>query len=578
MKRVDQITTQFRTGKDLLNLIKGSTGHREAPEVTENNLLLKVQEMWKWVLGKEHVGEDDSFFKAGGNSLKAVQLASAISRYFNVQLSFSEIFDHDTIRKMALLLETRGSSNTEIIMAAPEAEHYPVSNGQKRLWVACQVSEINLAYNVLDVYLIKGKMDIAAFSESFRHLVNRYESLRTLFIYRDGEVRQRVEAYDPGKHALLYLDFSREENAEKKAEAHAFGEADRSFNLAEGPLLNMKLIQVNEDTFIFSFIIHHIITDGWSMEIIFRELLRYYEQITSGRHDELPAPTIQYKDYVFWQHGFFSTEAFLKQKQYWLERFKTPASLLDFSEHHRPAYISNNGKRFSERFPAHLYEQLEKISGSYGATLFTVLFAAVNALFYRYTRQTDIVIGAPVAARNLPDLRDQIGFFLNMLPIRTTVKGDMTFEQLLKALKTSLRADLSNQDYPFDELLEALRIEGEPQKNPLFNIIVVQHNAIVSPAALPDNLRIEVEKIEQVHCKCKYDMEIIFSEKPSSLGLTIEYNTHLYSDSFVVAFSRMLFSTVQACVSDPGITIGHLPLTTQKVVAGNKSRRIDFDF
>ena len=583
MKRIDQITTQFRTGKDLLNLIKGSAGHPEVPEATANNLLLKVQDLWKWVLGKGDIGEDDNFFKAGGNSLKAVQLASVISRDFNVQLSFADIFDHDTIRKMALLLQARGSSDMEVILTVPEAEHYPVSSAQKRLWVACQVREINLAYTVLDVYRIKGELDIAAFRESFRRLVTRYESLRTVFMYQDGEVRQRVEAYDPGKHALVYVDLSGDENAEEKAEALAFGEADRSLDLQKGPLLKVKLIQL-KGAFIFSFAIHHIITDGWSMEIIFRELLLHYEQILSGAHEELPVPAIGYKDYVFWQQGFFRTEAFLKQKQYWLERFKTPAPLFDFWEYPRPNYTGNNGKRLFDRFPVHLYEQLKKISGSYGVTLFTVLCAAVNVLFYRYTRQTDIVIGTPVAGRNLPDLQDQIGFFLNMLPIRTAVEGDMTFDQVLNAVKTSLLADLSNQDYPFDELLEALRIEEESRRNPLFTIILVLRSATVSPAVLPDKFRIEVEKIEQVHCKCKYDMEIIFSEETSVPELTIEYNTELYSDSFVVAFSRMLFATIQACISDPGIPISRLQLasplqvTTPKVASANNSHRIDFNF
>lgn len=576
MKKINQISSEFRTGKALLNLIKGKTA------VTTDNdmaLLPQVREVWKWILGNDAVGDDERFFKAGGNSLKAVQLASKISRDFNIQLSFSDIFDHDTVRKMALLLESRAGSAVDSIKVMPEAIHYPVSSVQQRIWVACQVPGINIAYHVQDVYLLKGAINVEAFGEAFHRLINRHESLRTVFLYQNGEVRQQVETFTSAKYPLHFHDFSQEERAAKKAEALVFSSPHPAFDLEKGPLLNMTLVRTDEHLFVFAFTIHHIITDGWSMEIIFREALQHYTEIISGTDEVLEAPVIQYKDYVYWQRDFSKSAAFVKQRQYWLERMKGLSLPPDLSGRPRSAYGSNNGKRFFYTFPAPVYQELKQLCGTYEVTLFTVLCVAVKALLYRYTRHTDLVTGTPVAGRHHPELYNQIGCFLNILPLRTTVNGDMTLEALLKVLKLQLQADFSHQDYPFDALAKDLQLQRDPARNPLFDILLVLNTEpVLSPAILARAGNLKIEKKEAAACRCKYDMEIIFTEKSSLLELTIEYNTHLYTDEFVATMGRMLAVTIQAILKEPGTTINHLPLTDTPAVTVSRNHRIDFDF
>jgi NRPS condensation-like uncharacterized protein len=425
-------------------------------------------------------------------------------------------------------VSSRGFSR---IKPVAESNSYILSSSQKRLWVLSQFEESNITFNIPRVYVFEGALDIAAFEQSFSYLVKRHESLRTIFKENEeGEVRQYIKPASDTSLYIVHKDLRQLSDKKQVAQNMVIDDISSPFNLSEGPLFKAGLYQVADNKWVFSYVMHHIISDGWSMGVLLKELLFFYNTLTSGEAAEMPPLSIQYKDYAAWQQQQLKEELFEGHRAYWLQQFKGELPLLHMPcDNARPPVKTYNGGAVSRLIDAEVVKSLKALCQKDGSTLFMGLLAAVNALLYRYTGQEDIIIGSPVAGRQHTDLEGQIGFYLNILPLRSRFKGTESFSALLDITRKLMLEAYAHQAYPFDELIDELNIQRDMSRSALFDVFIDFHDSTSGnkQQQLGD---LSVEAFDSgEHSVSKFDLTFMFIESDGGLCLAMEYNSDLYS-------------------------------------------------
>lgn len=435
------------------------------------------------------------------------------------------------------------SEGTELdIPVAPEADTYPLSSAQRRLWVLDQLEEGNIAYNLPDVFVFEGVLNITALEQSLFSLISRHEILRTVF--REDGKGDVVQLIIPGSEIgfeLFQKDLRGIDEQESTLKDIIKEHATRPFNLAKGPLLRAALYQIEEHKWVFAYAMHHIVSDGWSMEVLVRELMTMYNAFASGKEPRLKTLRIQYKDYAMWQQKQLDGEANEIHRNYWLKQFEGELPLLEMPvDKVRPAVKTFEGNRVSCRFSPALSKQMKDCCKEEGVTLFMGILAIVNILLYRYSGQSDIIIGSPAAGRDHTDLEDQIGFYINTLALRNRFSGEDSFKEILQQVRAVTMDAFEHQVYPFDELVNQLSLERDLSRNALFDVMVVLQNAkMIMPVSnhQPGALNISVYPSAKEHIS-QFDMKFDFVEIGADLQLTIEYNTDIYSEALMEQITR----------------------------------------
>lgn len=412
---------------------------------------------------------------------------------------------------------------TTIEPVAPAAS-YVLSSSQRRLWLLSQLEEGSAAYHIPGILEFDHALDIGALANAFKELINRHEVLRTVF--RDEEVRQYVLPVDT-------VPFSFEDCSIDLL-------LNKPFDLANGPLLRAA---VNENT--CCFVMHHIISDGWSMEVMKKELVQLYHG------EKLPPLQIQYKDYAEWQQQ----QEYQEAEKYWKQQFAGEIPVLELpAEKVRPAVKTYNGGYVYRQLKADLTRKLR----SFDHTLFTTLLAGVNAFLYRYTGQEDIVIGTPVSGREHAGLEDQIGFYVNTLALRTRFSGADTFGGLLANVKEVLLSAYANQAYPFDMLVDALDLRRDLSRNPLFDVMVVLQQGKDRPSynGLP------------VHSK--FDVQFSFVDAGETIGVHLNYNSDIYTGEAIAQMGNHFVQFLSVVTADDAI--GQLDYLQLQPLQGDPNR------
>ena len=316
-----------------------------------------------------------------------------------------------------------------------------------------------------------------ALEQAFETLIERHESLRTTFITVDGEPRQRIRSFAESGFKVAEVNLRGDRDGEEKAREYAQQESIRPFDLEQGPLLRCVLLELESDRSLFLFTMHHIISDGWSMGVLIKEVLSLYEAYSSGRSNPLLPLRIQYKDYTYWQNSQLTGEGLQVHRDYWLNQLLGDLPVLDLpTDYARPAVKTYNGHSVSYVLEPLLSRKLQDLSNRSGSSLFMTLLAGINVLLYRYTGQEDIILGSPIAGRVHSDLEGQIGFYINMLALRTRLSGDESFEDLLEKVKeTSLNA-YEHQVYPFDKLVEELDLQRDMSRSAVYDAGFTWHS------------------------------------------------------------------------------------------------------
>ncbi|MCP4163144.1 MAG: amino acid adenylation domain-containing protein, partial [Deltaproteobacteria bacterium] len=488
-----------------------------------NDLQKKLVGIWQEVLGIEKIGIHDNFFELGGHSLKAIKVMSRIRKELEVN-SFKVIFENPTIEALSEVIKNTRKAEYKQIELIPKQESYEISNAQRRLWVLDQYEEGSIAYNIPKAFILEGELQTDAFKQSYSYMIKRHESLRTVFFTEDGDPRQKI--LENPESNIKIIDLRGSIDPEKEARSLAEKDLLIPFNFEIGPLVRFTVIRIEDEKRLLLFNMHHIISDGWSMNIFIKEFLTSYNSFKKGKTPDLSPLRIQYKDYSAWQNDQFNDSENYGQRGYWLEKLSGELPVLELpSDKIRPASKTFNGNSLSFSLSKVINSALNNLCRDNNVSLFMMLQALVKVLFHRYTGQTDIILGSPIAGRVHEDLEDQIGFYINTLTLRDTMEGDLSFKEVLAGVKQTCTEAFDNQDYPFDRIVEDLDIKRDISRSPLLDVMVVLQNNETTAVEF-EGLELTPYRSEKL--VCKFDMAFNFSETAGSLFCGIEYNTDIY--------------------------------------------------
>jgi amino acid adenylation domain-containing protein/non-ribosomal peptide synthase protein (TIGR01720 family) len=451
---------------------------------------------------------------------------------------------------------------------------FPLSFAQQRLWFLDQLVPGKAFYNLPAVVRLPFAVNRALLERCVNEIIRRHESLRTVFAL-DGEVP--VQVILPELECQVnFVDLGHLPLGERHEEAKrlATQEAQRAFSLAKGPLIRASLLKLADVDFILLLTLHHIVSDGWSMNVLFEELTTLYTAFVAGRSSPLPELPIQYADFAVWQHGWLKDDVLEKQLAYWSRQLDAVPMLDLPTDFPRPPVKSYHGAQHHFVLPGTLIQKLVALSQQEGVTLFMTLFGAFVTLLYRYTQQTDIVVGSPIANRNRAEIERLIGFFVNTLVLRIDLKGKPTFRELLRRVREVTVDAYAHQDLPFETLVERLHPDRDLGRNPLFQVIFQLFNR---PAAIQQvGLSSDPHLIEAYSGTAKFDLQLDLWHGPKELRGRFEYSTDLLEAETVRRMAGHYERLLGGMVADPDGRLEELPLLTtfeerQLTVAWNQT-------
>ncbi|HEX8351781.1 MAG TPA: amino acid adenylation domain-containing protein [Pyrinomonadaceae bacterium] len=453
----------------------------------------------------------------------------------------------------------------------------PLSFAQQRLWFLQQLEPESPAYNLPSALRLTDALDADALERSLREIVRRHESLRTTFGIDGGRPRQFIADASPVR--LHVTDLSGLPDSEREAESQRLLEEEirRPFDLARGPLFRASLLRLGEREHTLLLVMHHIVSDGWSMGVLVRELSTLYAAFRQGAEPGLAELPVQYADYAVWQREYLSGEVLEEQLRYWRGQLRGGLPALELpADRPRPAVRSYRGSEELAEVDARLAEGLRALGREGGATLFMVLLAAFDVLLYRYTGRTDLVVGTPVAGRTRAEVENLIGFFVNTLALRTELDGTVSFRELLRRVRETTVGAFAHQELPFEKVVEELRPERNTSHAPLFQVMFALQNASDDELELAG---VGVEELDTETGTAKLDLRLSARETHDGLLLSIRYSTDLFDAPrirLMLAHYRVLLEGV---VADPDARVSDLPLLTagerrQLLVEWNDTARV----
>ncbi|KJB85423.1 hypothetical protein AZ66_24720, partial [Paenibacillus sp. E194] len=515
----------------------------------------KLTEVWQRVLGADRIGVRDNFFDLGGHSLKAVTLVAQMHKELNVSVPLRTVFQAPTLEELAKVIAGMEMQLYASIKPAAAQEYYPVSSAQKRLYILHQLEGAELSYNMPGVYTVEGPLDVNRVEQAFAELIARHESLRTSFEMVGGKPVQRI--HEQVTFVLGFESLPEQVRQTEAKEAYISQRAKafiRSFNLEKPPLLRVGLMEVEENRHLLLFDMHHIISDGVSMNVLVQEFARLYEG------DSLPELRIQYKDYAEWQQSLIHSESMRKQEAFWLETFAGDIPVLDMPfDYVRPAVQSFEGDDITFDVSSEVTASLQRIAAETGATMYMVLLAAYTALLSKYTRQEDIVVGTPIAGRPHADLESLIGMFVGTLAMRNYPEGERTFTEFVSDVKERALKAFENQDYPFEELVEKLDVRKDLSRNPLFDAMFAMHNTGSTEVRLGG---LEFAPYGTGPTAAKFDLTLhaFETDNDGSLTFTLQYRTALFRKETMERMANHFTCLLQSVADQPEQLLSELSI------------------
>lgn len=430
-----------------------------------------------------------------------------------------------------------------------------MSSSQRWLWVLSQFKEASAAYNMPRAVVLEGRLNRRVLESALSILIDRHEILRTVFRENSrGEIRQHI--YAPGElgSPLVYFDLQLEGNGEEQAREMINQDARRLFDLASGPLIRCRLYQVAEEKWILSYNIHHIISDGWSLGVLIEELLLLYNGYLLGEARHLPPLHRQFKDYAIWQEALLKEEGMEKHKSYWKKQLEMPLPVLELKgDRPRPVVKTYNGRALSKWLSAPLMESLAAIGQKHRATTYMTLFAILNALLFRYTGQQDLIIGCFIAGREEANMENQIGFYANILAIRVRFRGEDSYIALLENVKRVMLAAYQHRVFPFNELLNTLKLNKDTSRNTLFDVMAVLQNGDFERRNQPGVFAgLKISKYpDQENVPSTLDLTFNFTEIGQGMRMNIEYNSDIYDRGTIDKLGDHFIQLVEAIIYSP---------------------------
>jgi microcystin synthetase protein McyA len=526
------------------------------PQTPVQELLANV---WQELLGIDRVGIHDNFFELGGHSLLATQLISRIRNTFNCELSVRTVFEYPTVASLEQALQDGEKAVPSIIPREINAE-LPLSFAQQRLWFLAQFEGPSATYNMPTALRLTGQLNIAALNYCIKVIVQRHETLRTRFDTIDGKAVQIIAPQQDIPIFLVDLQNLPESLREIEAQYLVEEDAGHPFDLSTGALLRVKLLKFSSCEHWLLLNVHHIISDGWSVGVLVKEVTALYQAYVTHATAELPELPIQYADFAVWQRGWLQGEVLQSQIGYWKQQLQGIPSLLELpTDYPRPPVQSFHGSKLDCVIPAELTQKLQALCRQQGVTLFMTLLSAYAILLSRYSGQQDMIIGSPIANRNRKETESLIGFFVNTLVLRVDLSEEITFEELLARVRKVALGAYGHQDVPFEKLVEELQPERSLSHSPLFQVMFALQNAPMEDLELSD---LQLSPLESSSTTAKFDLTLSLWEAETGLYGWWEYNSDLFDFATIQRLNGHFQILLESIVIQPKEKIHRMPILT----------------
>ncbi|MCP4155076.1 MAG: amino acid adenylation domain-containing protein, partial [bacterium] len=546
------VTAGGKIDRNALARNQKSTARRETEYIPPKGPLeTKLLELWTTVLGKtkEPVGMQAHFFRTGGHSLKAAILAAKIHKEMDVNIPLNEIFKKPTPAGLAAYIKQAARETYTAIQPVEEKEYYPLSSAQKRLYHLQNMDPGSLGYNMPAHFKLEGELRKETLEKIFKQLINRHESLRTSFHEIAEAPAQKI--HPEVEFKIDYTDGDPLETFETQFH--------QPFHLKKAPLFRVGLVKIEKGNYRLAVDMHHIITDGTSMGIIMREFMALYNG------DQLPTAGVRYRDYADWQNRAIGSKK--RQKTNWLETFSGYIPQLNLpADYQRPQLMDNRGARLQFAIGTGTIRTLAKCAARHEVTQYMVLLSVYTILLAKLSGGEDIIVGTPAAGRRHQELQPVVGMFVNTLPLRNKPAGEKTYRHYLQEVKTKTLTAFENQDYQLEELVEALALERETGRNPLFDVMFVLQNVEIPHLEIP-GLKLQPLDIETG--TAKFDLSLQAVEKEQELLFDMEYRTTLYTRKTAERFVRYYKGILENVIKEPNLILSqvdYLPAAEKKQI------------
>ncbi len=539
----------------------------------------QLSAIWREVLRVQRAGVHDNFFELGGDSLLAIQVISRVRETCKVELPLFSLFDAPTIDLLAQGLQSGKWTQNQLpvlpLQAIPRDGNLPVSFVQERLWFLDQLEPGNHAYNVAVGLRLKGNLNIAALERAFREIARRHESLRTTFAYRDSVLTQKIAAAE--SVSIETTDFSGlPENSESQLQGWLKTEGQRPFDLAGGPLTRVRLARMSAADHVLLVVMHHTISDGWSLTILFQELESLYEAFAAKKSAPVfPPLSLQYADFAAWKRQWMQGAVLEQELNFWKTKLKGAPDAIVLPVDRTGTETSNQrAGREILRLSKATAEAIGQASHRQNSTAFVVLIAALSAALEKWTHQRDLVLGTVVAGRNRREMEPVIGCFMNFLPIRTKLSGDETGLELLAKVKAAVLEAQEHQDCPFEKIVEAVNPERRQNQNPLYNVALLLQNF---PTEMFRSNHLEVSPVLVDLEAALLDLRFEAEWKDDGLSVTCEYKTELFEAKTIRLFLAAYEHILETLLQQPQTRLSEINLSAalEAQVKASRSRKAE---
>lgn len=512
----------------------------------------KTANVWGEVLGYEEIEVTAGFYEIGGDSLHAMRVVNTFQMTFGIMVEIGKVLECQTIEEFSAYLEAKEgkrsqSDSSRSISLATKEELYPASSVQGRIFLLSQFEGAQLAYHMPAAVELEGPLDKQAVSQAFQTIVNRHEAFRTSFEMRENIVVQRIH-----DDLLFQVDYFHTDEASISEQLKQYSQP---FDLNRAPLLRVGLFELSADKHVFFVDMHHIISDGESINLMLREFCSLYQG------QPLPELRVHYKDFAAWQKNNESSQIKKQHEAYWLQTFHGEIPVLQLpTDYSRPPILSYEGQVHEFQLAPDLENRLKELATSQGVSLYVLLLSTYYVLLSKYSGQEDIVVGSPVAGRLHKDTETMIGMFVNSLPLRNRPQGEKPFEQFVAEVKEQVLAGLQHQEYPFEELVEQVNVQRDISRNPLFDTMFIMHTIHTEELQLPG---IIVKPYPIAVANAKYDITMMISEQEEGFHVSVEYAVKLFKPATIHRMSEHFVQILNSIVTNPSKPISRIQMLTE---------------
>jgi len=538
----------------------------EASRASRNQLEGLLTTIWASMLRRDVVGIDENFFVLGGHSLTAIRISSKIQEVLGIEVPVRLLFEKPTVAELSEAIQWMGEVNSPLPIAAlpvrVDSSRAPMSFAQRRLWFLDKLAPGEPFYNVPEAFRLFGPLDEPALEAALAEIIKRHAVLRTTFSEEGGELLQLIS--DDLTFKLPVIDLTSINMGLRESEARRLvdEEARAAFDLEQGPLLRVHLLRLDAEDHLFLLTFHHIIVDGWSVDIIRQEIATLYRSFREHQASPLPALPLQYADFAFWQQQL-TGEKLDEKLRYWKRVLAGTSGILELpTDMPRPAVQTFRGASGTFEIPIETVRMLKRLSLRESATSFMILLAVFKTLLYRYSGQADILVGSPVSGRSRSDVERSVGLFLNTIVLRTDLSGNPSFRELLKRVRAATLGAYSNHDVPFERIIEEVNPLRDLSRSPLFQVMFSFQQLEAEPAGDFGGLHAASFAIDPR--TAKFDLELLMTESGDKLTGVLEYNTDLFLPPTINGMISHFHNILDRVAADPECAIDHLPLLGAK--------------